>query len=60
MMIRLKVETVNGIIVAHRELLRPTPLTTRYNGIRPPPKNMVKVIMIIRYLFQNTFFRDKT
>ncbi|MNM89666.1 hypothetical protein D3C81_1018990 [compost metagenome] len=60
MMIKLKVPIANGIIVDHSESRRPTPLTTKYMGIRPPPKNIVNTMRNIKTLFHITFLRDNT
>ncbi|MNC40988.1 hypothetical protein D3C75_897340 [compost metagenome] len=58
--IRLKVLTANGMMVAHKESIRPAPLTTRYNGTRPPWKNIVNTIRIVNMLFHITPLRDNT
>lgn len=56
--IRLKTIIACGISSDQRVFIMPHFLTTRYVGMRPPWKNMVAVIMIMRYFSHMVFLRE--
>ncbi|MNI92020.1 hypothetical protein D3C73_1497630 [compost metagenome] len=59
-MIRLKVLIANGMMTDQSVSRRPTPLTSRNSGTRPPLKNIVNRIRNINRLFHITFLRERT